>query len=553
MANIVRITTPGGRFDDLVCVHNPCWLEFTARLLHETNSDDLTDVYLTYDGVDYKPYLYSTDATYNYYRIDLKEIFKASMPDYDFDNHASESVTAANLYTDEDLVITATYETSGDSTLTTNYILFHAAKNTGELSFNEKAFENTYYDSRKVFYFHGYPFNMFSYLSDFYTDNGCSITCNDRTGLSNSEATHGNVLQQLGQYQIVSFYAYDNTTVRDIGSTSANEGRVSYDGSQYRMRLSDSTIFSITRTGTQKRYLSYNLDFIFDPITSGATKTLITYNSGTTLKIGNTAGVYYLIVDGGTDDPSYQELYQIKGPGRYLLTMFTDEDTGYYYIVLNGQLFATDTNALLDFSYTAASYTLPINGYLYSIFVFTNHETEYTAPIYQIPGEESYTIDACSTLSSDFTMISEFKTGVYLRWLTRDGIYQGYLFECYYGENVNSSEIGEILNNDKDYELIGPSLNSILVPDSRTKSLGKTSQRSISVETGLIDNEEFNYVLTIVDSPEVYLFLKPIGAKDEPKNWERVKIDVGYSGTNKNKKQRLQLTVNRSEQYNINR
>lgn len=103
---------------------------------------------------------------------------------------------------------------------------------------------------------------------------------------------------------------------------------------------------------------------------------------------------------------------------------------------------------------------------------------------------------------------------IYLKWFNAQGGYSYYLFNKFYERNLNFGALGEL---DNDFYNLKNTTSPII-------QIGRTSFDRIKVDSDLINENEFNFLVGILSSPKVYMFTgKPL-ARASFNDWVEVEI-----------------------------
>lgn len=130
-------------------------------------------------------------------------------------------------------------------------------------------------------------------------------------------------------------------------------------------------------------------------------------------------------------------------------------------------------------------------------------------------------------------------SGVYLKWLNRQGDYNFWLFDEFYQEQQGASDLDFVGRNE---------FNNIQDLGSQFRSIGKESQKTLTVKTKF-DAREAEVLSGLIDSPSVQMYSsKEYGVKGE---FIDVDIDANFSFFNKRNLNNMTVTINLPELITI--
>ena len=109
---------------------------------------------------------------------------------------------------------------------------------------------------------------------------------------------------------------------------------------------------------------------------------------------------------------------------------------------------------------------------------------------------------------------SKCPEGVYIKWLNNYGGWSYWLFNKNFQRSLSASSLGSI-NND---------FNNLDQTTSPFLSIGKESQYTIRALSDNIEKEDNDLLITVLDSPKVYLFTGPPFAKNTYQDWIEVEV-----------------------------
>jgi len=152
--------------------------------------------------------------------------------------------------------------------------------------------------------------------------------------------------------------------------------------------------------------------------------------------------------------------------------------------------------------------------------------------------------EAARTLERQLTINAEYHTcrNVYLRWLDDYGLYRYWMFDKYYEEEYKTKELGEIVNQ----------FNSLDEADSVTNSIGVSLEQTRRIKAAKLSIEHYQYLISIIQSPCIYLFTGEWGYPGLDKYWIKVKLDKGNTrrGTKRDFSD-IDLTIKLPEYYTV--
>jgi hypothetical protein len=135
----------------------------------------------------------------------------------------------------------------------------------------------------------------------------------------------------------------------------------------------------------------------------------------------------------------------------------------------------------------------------------------------------------------------DVQCGKYLKWFNQDGGWSYWLFEPIYQEQLKHKTSATI--NDDTRNLNDTS--------SRTVVIGKEGKKSISLNTGWLNNEQRLSLEQLFTSPKVYLYTNRELQRFKLTDWVEVSINSGSAVTYNSKRDRsnFKFTVEMAPQY----
>jgi hypothetical protein len=171
-----------------------------------------------------------------------------------------------------------------------------------------------------------------------------------------------------------------------------------------------------------------------------------------------------------------------------------------------GNVVVTNKTNLIDYTFA-----LP---YKVNRIFFGDAETDSTIEdvLPLIEGQNQLEFDT-GDLTTIYLQKKSGLCGVYLKWKNDFGGWSYWLFEQKYQIERETDDLGYINN---DYQNLD---NNNFI-----KNIGKRSQDTWRIGSVNVDSRYRNFILSILDSPKVYLFLGKEFSRDETTDWLAVKL-----------------------------
>lgn len=140
----------------------------------------------------------------------------------------------------------------------------------------------------------------------------------------------------------------------------------------------------------------------------------------------------------------------------------------------------------------------------------------------------------------NLTVKDSCDSGVYIRYLSKEGFYRYWLFEAYKKVTRSGNEIGELI----------PAMTTMTAAQYRTRSIGyEDVYESIDVLSHNVTTEQQEQLMDIFTSPAVYMWLGEAGTASAEADWILVKVTGNHEVNYKNKFQNFSCRLRLPESY----
>ena len=523
---------------NILAVHSP--LFFKIKVAKTYSTFDLVDVYFlinpSTDNVQIKPYelINEEDATHKYYIAQLDGIMRSLMPSFDYDN-AETHLSRPDIIEDFQIRGYASYDDDPVQERTTDLNVqgVHKANQIGN-KFGGNANEvylNTHLINAKIRYWEGFPFDLFWY-ADPSADDDIEVMNEDENYTLSENISSFNDLYKIGTKLSHSITVIDRTITELVGTATISSDVVGEDkeGEYFEVNSSKKVTFPQPED-------MFMFSCKFD-------------------RQGK--GVNFVL-----DDDYLNEIYiDSIGDLYYGLTKLGRTNHGANYVsysYYNGTV-RVYLNGAKVHEVSGVSYSNPVyqiaglstgNIRIYQVYM-TDIDVaggNVGFPFIVNPGENNLKIaDPANVfgrdLSRSFILNAEYHScnSLYLRWLDDFGMYRYWMFDKYYVDEFKVDDIGEVLTN----------FTSLDETDSYSRQIGSEIKNTRKIKASKLSIEEYNYLLSIIESPCVYLFTGKWGYPGTSEYWVKVMLDkTSISRKTKSNFNNIELNIILPKYYTV--